>query len=191
MTKRFFKLLYVLALIAIALSLPIMLVTSVQWDRIIITSYKAKCISNQQYVVLQGGAVGVPDAYDEIFLNSNENRTAIKEQLNFYCKYYDEIQPHIVAYNEAESFAEQAAANARFAQFGKSVGRANVYAYPELFELEPVGDETRLYELYNPLVGWLTGVILAFLLLQVVRMCYVYVVFGKVVWHPFRKIESN
>lgn len=189
MTKRFFKLLYALALIAIALWFVIYVLTSIRWDMVVNTSYKAKCNSNNQYVVLQGAPVGVADVMDEGYLNSEENRTAIKEQLNFYCKYYDEIQPHIVAYNEAKTRSEQVAANLNFTQFEN--GKDKVYAYPELYTLEPVSEETRPQEIYNPLLTGLVGAFIAFLLLQIVRICYVYVVFGKLVWHPFRKIERN
>ena len=189
MTKRFFKLLYALALIAIALWLPIYVLSSIQWDMVVLTDYKAKCISNNQYVVLQGGRVGDPDIWNEGYLNSSENRTAIKEQLNFYCKYYNEIQPHIIAYNETKTPAEQVAANQRFVAFENSV--AKVYAYPELYTLDVVSNETRPQEIYDPLITGLVGALMAFLLLQIVRICYVYVVYGKLVWHPFRKIENN
>lgn len=191
MTKRFFKLIYVLTLVAIMLSLPISLLTSIHWNRIVITSYKAKCLSNNQYVVLQGAPVGESNVMDEIYLHSDENRTAIKKQLNFYCKYYDEIQPHILAYNEAENRTDEVAANIRFIQFEESVGRDEMYSYPELYELEVSSEEIHLEEVYQSLSGWLMGAIIAFVLLQIVRICYVYVVFGKVVWHPFRKIEKN
>ena len=185
MTKRFFKLFYALALIAIALWLPIYVLSSIRWDMLVLTDYKVKCISNNQYVVLQGSKVGNPDIWNEGYLNSSENRVAIKEQLNFYCKYYDEIQPHIVAYNEADTSAEQVAANIRFTQFEN--GKDKVYAYPELYTLEVTNEETRPQEIYDPLVTGLVGALIAFLLLQVVRICYVYVVFGELVWHPFRQ----
>jgi hypothetical protein len=189
MTKRFFKLIYTLALISIGLSLPIYIIFSIQWDRITISSYKAKCLSNSEYVVLQGSPIGEATLWEETYLNSSENRIAIKEQLNFYCRYYDEIQPHIVAYNETKTPAEQVAANQRFTTFENSV--VKVYAYPELYTLEPVSEETHLEEVYYPLLTWLICAVIAFLILQFIRICYVYIVFGKVIWHPFKKIETN
>ena len=169
--------------------MPIFVLTSIQFDRIVLSTYKAKCLSNNQYVVLQGDPVGDATTYDEVYLNSSENRVAIMEQLNFYCKYYDEIQPHIIAYNEANTSAEYYNANIRFSQFKDT--KDKVYAYPELYKLEVVSNETHLEEIYYPLLGWLMGAVAAFVLLQIVRMCYVYVVFGKLVWHPFKKIENN
>ena len=165
MTNRFFKLVYVLALIAIALWLPIYVLSSIQWDMLTLTDYKAKCLSNNQYVVLQGGKVGNPDIWNEGYLNSSENRTAIKEQLNFYCKYFDEIQPHIVAYNQAKTSAEQYAANMRYRQFENT--KDKVYAYPELYTLEVVSEEKRPQEIYDPLITGLVGALMAFLLLQI------------------------
>lgn len=189
MTKRFFKLLYTLALVAIALWLPIYVLASIQWDMVVLTDYKARCLSNNQYVVLQGAPVGGAEIWNEGYLNSSENRTAIKERLNFYCKYYDEIQPHIIAYSETRIPAEQVAANQRFLAFENSVQK--VYAYPELYTLEVAGKETRPQEIYDPLITGLVGALMAFLFLQIVRICYVYVVYGKLVWQPFRKIEDN
>lgn len=189
MTKRFFKLAYVLALIAIAVWLPIYVLSSIQWDMVTLSSYKAKCLSNNQYVVLQGAPIGDAEIWNEVYLNSSENRTAIMERLNFYCKYYNEIQPHIVAYNETKTLAEQRDANIRFVEFEKT--KDKVYAYPELYTLETVSAETHLEEIYNPLLVGLVGAIAAFLILQFVRICYVYIVFGKVVWHPFAKIKNN
>jgi hypothetical protein len=140
-------------------------------------------------VVLQGGKVGDAEIWNEGYLNSSENRTAIMEQLNFYCKYYDEIQPHIVAYNQANTSAEQVAANILFTQFEN--GKEKVYAYPELYTLEVVSEETRPQEIYDPLLSGLLGALMAFLLLQVIRICYVYVVYGKLVWHPFKKVDLS
>lgn len=188
MLKRFFKLLYVLALASIALSLPIFLLTSIEWDKVVITSYKAKCLSNNQYVVLQGAPVDEADVVGEIYLNSSENRIAIREQLNFYCKYYDEIQPYIVAYNNVKTRADEFTENLRFVQFKDS--KEKTYAYPELYKLEAVKNETQLQEIYNPITDWLIGAFIFFVLLQFIRICYVYVVYGKLIWHPFKNIEN-
>lgn len=189
MTNRFFKLIYVFALIAIGLSFPIFILSEMRFDSIVLTDYKAKCLSNNQYVVLQGGKVGEPDIWNEVFLNSNENRTAIKEQLNFYCKYHDEIQPHIVAYNETKTPTEQYDANIRFNEFRSS--KDEVYAYPELYTLEVVDEQFQPYELFSPIIDWLIYAVLTFLILQIARMSYVYVVFSEIVWHPFRQHKNK
>lgn len=81
-------------------------------------------------------------------------------------------------------------ANAGFFTFREGV-ISNVYAYPPLYKLEVVDETTQLSEIYLPLISWLIGAAFVFLLLQIARMCYVYVVFGKVVWHPFREIDTN
>ena len=188
MAKRLFKLLYMLAVITIAVWLPAYVLSEIQWDMVVLSSYKAKCLSNNQYVVLQGAPVGEATIWEEDYLNSSENSTVIREQLNFYCKYYDEIQPHIIAYNETKNFSEQYAANIHFTEFEKTKGK--VYAYPELYKLETVSEETRPQEIYNPVIAGFVGAVAAFILLQIIRICYVYVVYGKVVWRPFKSPEN-
>ncbi len=185
MSKRFFKLLYVLSLITIGLGLVVLLLTSIRFDRVVTSSYKAKCLSNNQYVVLQGSPVGEAVVLDEIYLESSENRTAIMEQLNFYCKYYDEIQPHIVAYSKAKILSEEYTANLRFTQFENS--KEKVYAYPELYKLEVVKNYTNLNEILNPLIDSFSVAVFAFILLQILRVSYVYTVFGEIVWNPFKQ----
>lgn len=189
MTKRFFKLLYTLILIAIVIWLPIHVLSSIRWDTVVLSSYKAKCLSNNQYVVLQGSSVGDITIWDEDYLNSSESHTTIKEQLNFYCKYYDQIQMHIATYNEAKTPSERVSANQRFVAFENS--KDKVYAYPELYKLETVNEEFRPQEIYNPILDGVVFAAIAFTLLQIIRVCYVYVVYGKLVWHPFKNIQDK
>lgn len=185
MAKRFFKLLYILTLIGIAISMPIYLLSSIQFDKIVISSYKAKCISNGEYVVLQGAPRGLAWVFDEISLNDSIY-SETKKDLNFYCKYSASIEPYIAEYIESETREERTAANIHFFNFRDSV-ISNVYSYPPAYTLELIGEETHLYELYSPIVVWLLGATLAFVILQFLRMCYTYIVFGKVVWHPFKQ----
>ena len=189
MSKRFFKLLYVLALIAIGLSLPIYLLTSIQFDAITRTTYKAKCLSNDQYVVLQGSQIGEAYEFDEFTLNDTIYNDT-KRSLNFYCKYYDAVQPYIVAYTESKTNADIVKSNTSFFNFREGA-ISNVYSYPALYNLEVVSEITQLNEIYNPIINWLIYALFFFVILQIVRMCYVYVVFGKVVWHPFKSIKTN
>lgn len=189
MTKRFFKLLYVLALIALALSLPIYLLVNIHTDAIVRTTYKAQCLSNSQYVVLEGSQAGEAYQFDEFTLNDTIYNDT-KKTLNFYCKYYDAVQPYIVAYTESKTNADIVKANANFFSFRESA-ISNVYSYPPLYKLEVVSEITQLNEIYNPIIEWFIYAVFFFIVLQIIRMCYVYIVFGKVVWHPFRKIETN
>jgi len=189
MTKRLFKLLYVFALIAIALWLPIFILTSIDYKSIVWTSYKAKCLSNDQYVVLQGSAENDAWVFDE-FSYDDTIYNDIKRDLNFYCKYYTQIQPHIVAYNQAQTIEAEVLANQEFFTFKQGV-IDSVYAYPASYKLEVVENEFQPYKILDPIITGLIGAFVAFVLLQIIRMSYVYVVFGKVVWYPFRKIENK
>ncbi len=187
MTKRFFKLLYVLALIALALSLPITLLINIHPDEIVRTTYKAKCLSNNQYVVLEGSPLNEAYEFDEFILNDT-TFSDTKQTLNLYCRYYDQIQPYITEYVESKTPAETRKANADFFTFRNSV-ESSVYSYPALYSLEVVSNITQWNVIYNPIIGWFVCALLAFIVLQALRMCYVYVVFGKVVWHPFKRLD--
>lgn len=187
MTQRFFKLLYVLALAGIVLSLPIYLLATIQTDAIVRTTYQAKCNSNGEYVVLQGSKLGEAYQFDEFVLNDTIFSDT-KDTLNFYCKYFDEIQPHVVVYTQTKTPAETLEANSDFFAFRES--KPEVYAYPQLYTLETVSEITQWNQVYNPIIEWLLTAIALFILLQFVRMCYVYVTFGKVVWHPFKSVSN-
>ena len=184
MTNRFFKLLYVFALIAIGLWLPIYIFSSIDYEDIVWTSYKAKCLSNNQYVVLQGSSANDAYVFDEVYYNDTVFND-LKKDLNFYCKYYDAIQPHIIAYNQTRTTQEQVRANQEFFTFKEGVV-GSVSSYPMLYKLEVAKNEFQSYRIYDPISVGFFGALAAFILLQIVRMSYAYVVFGAVVWHPFR-----
>ena len=186
MAKRFFKLLYIIILIGIGLSFPLYILTSIEFDEIVISSYKAKCLSNNEYVVLEGDSQAY--VFNEITLEDTIYSNT-KEDLNFYCKYYDSVQPYVLSYIRAKNTAEQVDANKGFFNFKESVIN-NVYSYPALYKLEVVSEETNLYRIYGPLVEWFAVALFVFILLQILRMCYVYIVFGEVVWHPFKHIKK-
>ncbi|TSD05361.1 MAG: hypothetical protein Greene07147_682 [Parcubacteria group bacterium Greene0714_7] len=185
MIHRFFKLFYILSLLAIIVSLPLSILY-IPFDGVVTTSYKAKCISNGQYVVLQGAPANEPYVFDEMFLNSPMFGN-LKQDLNFYCKYYDEIQPYIAQYLEA---GDKVQANKNYFTF-KNKAISSVYTYPELYKLEIVSEKTEWYKIYGPLVGWLGGSLLFFLLLQLLRVSYTYVRFGELVWNPFRSRKET
>ena len=189
MTKRFFKLLYAFALIAIGLWLPIFILTSIDYESVVWTSYKAKCLSNNQYVVLQGSPENFAYVLDRVSYNDTTYNDT-KRDLNFYCKYYTDIQPHILAYNEAGTREAQVRANQEFFTFKESV-LDTVFEYPMLYELEIVEKEFQSYQIYSPIGTGIFGALVAFILLQIVRMSYVYIVFGKVVWHPFKQQKKD
>lgn len=182
MIKRLFKLLYVIALIVIVLSLPIYLLSEISFDQIVVSTYKAKCLQNGKYVVLQGGSE--PYTFDEIGLEDQIFQN-VRQDLNFYCRYYDQIQPHITSYLNSNTLEETRNANINFSNF-KSPVISSVYSYPELFNLEEVSSETRYYEVYGPVIAWLIYAIFAFITIQILKICYIYIVFGKVIWHPFK-----
>lgn len=183
--RRFSKLLYVFALILLSLSTVFYFVTATRFDAVVRTTYKARCVSNGEYVVLQGSPRGEAYVFDEFVLNDTTFiPDGVKTTLNFYCRYFDENQAHIAAHNESKNRAEEMAANLNFWRFREEKG--NVPSFPALYELEVVGEEFQPNQILIPLMDSILGAALVFILLQIVRMSYLYVFFGKVVWHPFR-----
>jgi hypothetical protein len=189
MAKRFFKLLYVIALIGIVVSLPIYVLSSAHFDRVVITSYKAKCNLSNNYVVLEGSQLNDPYIFDEIILNDS-TYSDTKKTLNFYCQNYDAVQPYVIAYANSKTREEQVTANKNFFNFQEKV-MPSVYTYPPSYQLEEVSHETHLYEIYSPIIDWALGAILAFIVLQIIKICYVYVTFGEIVLHPFKQHKKK
>lgn len=190
MKKRFLKLIYIIALLGIVIFIPIYILSSIEFDKVVISSYKAKCLFNNEYVVLQGNQLYQPYVFDEIRLNDT-TWSDIEKDLNFYCKYYNDIQPHIIAYTESRTRAEQVKANKEFWNFRENV-ISSVSSYPPLYKLEEVSKKTNLYfQIFAPIISGFVFALIMFVILQIIRMCYVYVVFGKVVWHPFKSLINK
>jgi hypothetical protein len=188
MTKRFFKLIYTISIIILVLSMPVYLLININFDNIIVSTYKARCNSNDKYVVLEGASFGESYEFDEFVLNDTIYSDT-KKQLNFYCKYYDQVQPYVISYANSKTIQDEINANIEFFNFKDSV-YDNVYSYPPLYSLEETRKDYRWNELYGPMVVWFFGALGIFAVLQVFRMCYVYVVFGEIVWHPFRQTRK-
>lgn len=184
MIQRFFKLIYVAALLAVGLFLVGYPLTTINYDRIVITTYKAQCLSNNKDVVLQGMKPGEIYEFDEIVYKDNIF-SDVNGTLNFYCKYYDEIQPYIAIYNNATTVAERQAANTNYFEFRLGI-KSGVSPYPNLYRLVPVSEDTNYNEVLSPLIEALMIAISWFVLLQLARIAYIYIVFGEIVWHPFK-----
>lgn len=135
---------------------------------------------------MQGSGYKEYYTFSEIILDSEALYDLdTKQTLNLYCKYYDEIQPHIAAYINSNTSFEKRLANIKFFEFRDSVA-SNVSSYPATFQIEEVSRETQWFQLYGPIVDSLTIIFLGFIILQILKISYVYIVFGKIVWHPFR-----
>ena len=190
MAQRFFKLIYTLSLVALILSFPLYYISSFRSDLLYDITYKAKCISNGKFVVLEGAKENEIYEINKFTLDHPiAPEYDDKRLLNFYCKYYDEVQPYIIAYNKSTSRGEEVSVNQNFYTF-QNVVITQVSLYPPLYELVIVKKELQQYQLYGPIIDWLLYAVSAFLLLQVMKICYVYVVFGRIVFHPF-KSSSN
>lgn len=191
MVQRFFKLIYTLSLVTLILSFPLYYISSFRSDLLYATTYKAKCISNGKFVVLEGSRENEIYEINKFTLDYPiAPEYDDKRLLNFYCKYFDEVQPHIVAYNKSTSREEQINVNQNFYTFQNSV-ITQVPSYPPLYELVIVKKELQKYRIYDPIIDWLLYAVSTFLLLQVMKICYGYVVFGRIVFHPFKSANSK
>ena len=188
MLNRLFVLLYIIGAAGLVLFIPIYSLANINFDRIVISDFKAQCNDNGQYVVLQGSQPDEHMVMSEDYLK--DQGSTFKKQLNFYCQYYSDIQPHIQRYLASKDLRDRAQANIEFNKFEDSVWNS-VNSYPELYQLIEVSKKNN----YSELSAILSAIILAvvgFIILQVLRMSYLYVVFNKVVWHPFRlPVKSN
>lgn len=188
MFERFSKVINTLALLGILGSIPLFFITSFDAEEFIIDTYQVRCIDNGSFITLQGGVVGEPDTWTERQLDMfrdgmrNPGFDYTTQNLNFYCLYYDDIQPYIYSYTLSE---DKVAANMRYAEFKKSV-IDSVDRYPELYDKVLVDSERQMYVLTNALAIASVFPLILFLLLQMVRIIIVYVVYGEMVWNPLR-----
>lgn len=187
MIFRFFVVLYVICLLAIVGWWIYAFPTNVHLSEARISNYQAKCISNDRYVILQGGST--PYEFAEKDLKTTEFSDT-PQDLNFYCKYYDQIQPHIQTYINAKSLNEKYEANTAFHTFEQSVGRYSVSRTPALYNLETTRVENNYTVVLLSALGIFLGGVVFFLVLQILRMIYLYITFGEIIWHPFRKPKT-
>ncbi len=181
MWQRFFITVYFLLHIPL-LVIPIYAVTENRfWEDLGMHDYKVKCLNNNQYVVLQGSLVDTPDIVSDQLLQG-EFGIETKQNLRFYCAYYNEIQPHIQAYREAKTRDDQVRANKVFFQFQES----KQPVFFENYQLEVVETKNNWAPFWNMLFEGVFGTLLYYALLQVARIIYTYIVLGKIVWHPYR-----
>jgi len=177
MWHRFFITLYFLFHIPILL-IPLFAMRGVE----IVREYKTRCLNNNQYVVLQGSPTDLPDIVSNSLLNGAFG-TETENNLRFYCAYYDEIQPHIVAYRNARSEEERVRANLAFEAFRNSRPRV----FSENYTLEVV--KTYYNHLFNAIEVSIIAMILYYFLLQILRFIYMYVATGKIIIHPYRNLH--
>ena len=189
MLHRFFKLLYVLALIAIAVSIPVFLVAEIEYSKIVVTTYKVRCLNSDEHLVLYGSQI-----FSE-FVIGGKNSDSWNKKFNFHCQYYDSLLNSnsllkVANYFEEEDLIERLRDYKEFSAFEKKIV-LNTASYPEHFTLEPISDEIQWHQIFMPLIELFSGLLIAFLFLQFLRMSYVYIVFGRVVWHPFKDKQKT
>jgi len=150
--------------------------------------YQVRCDANNEVVVLQGETKGVPYSFDDTNLNSRDYRIGAEETARFYCTYYDQIQFHINAYVEASKpGGNTVVANQEYFEFKNSVPET----YRTNYTFEKVGEDNDYYQLWAAIIGFFVTLVGWYLLLQIARIIYQYIAFGRFNWHPYRKISKD
>lgn len=175
MWHRFFKLVYGILLAGIIVFIPINFIINSSNYSYRFVQYKVKCSHNNKYVVLQGSKLDEYATYS--------NATLDKREMNFYCKFYSEIQFYIADYLRSNNKIQS---NLDYFDF-KAKNINKVGYYPELFTVEKQYDEF-FYRgtIFDPLLVSLTLGGIFFVGLQVLKNFYTYIKFGTWTIHPFR-----
>lgn len=181
MWHRFFKLIYLILLIGILLFTCVYYIKDFIRQERIYTEYKVKCIDNGKYIVLEGSENLAPLVTS---MASFDLETTRKEY-NFYCKFYDEMQPYIMKSFERKLTAQDITNYFYF----RTEKIKQISNYPELFILEKQPHNKDYYYYYvivNPLLDALINIGGLFILSQFLKNFYTYIKFGEVTFHPFR-----
>ena len=185
MLHRFFVLLYVLANVyVVTFSIGIAYDETNFLADLSNTVYQVRC-DNGELVVLQGTLDGSPVTYDDRYLERNDGNT-FRSKLRFYCANYEEIQYHINAYAAAVTPAERQRALTEYRSFEDS----QVDTVVQNYTLEEIESDSSARSFFTFLLLAVSLLIGQWLILQVLRIAYLYVVFGKLVWHPYRKLSD-
>lgn len=179
MLKRFAVVLYIFLNILI-LFIPISLFLNPSVS-LIEHTYQARCIKNGKLVVLQGTIDNSPATYTKSYLN--DYRFDPEKDLRFYCNNYDEIQKHIENYKNAKNVNEEIKATLIYREFEKNAPTTNYKNYS--LELINTSYSFLWFTLFTSMIYTLG----AFLLLQIIRIIYQYIVFGSFTWHPYKQIN--
>ena len=178
--KRLVNVIYLLAHIPIIFIIVYALASSKYWNYIDVVTYQARCKDNNQLVVLQGSRDGSPYHFTNKDIESYPSDNL--ETVRFYCKYYDQVQELKEQYVKAKSFDEETAANKAYWAFNESVPRS----YDDNYILEEIASKSDYSYFWSNLLFGIAITLGYFAFLQVVKIIYQYVVFGKFSLHPYK-----
>lgn len=181
MLHRFANVLYIFLHLPL-LYLPFVgLQESRYWEYLNVNTYEGICVSNNEPVVLQGTTDGTTYQFTDTDIDYGEGR--VEETLRFYCSNYDEAQRFIDLYRDS---ADKLSANQAFWDFRES---AVVSPYQN-YRLQVVNEESDYFMFWNGIFSGVTYMVIYYVVIQVIRIIYQYIVFGVFVWHPYRKAKK-
>jgi len=161
------------------LLIPIYLIDQSDFNLKDINTYRARCTSNNQLVVLQGTTNGSAYTFSQGIYDDPRSET--DNDLRFYCSNYDQVQKHIEEYKLANTREEQIEANKAFFKFQQTVPTTLNNNY----NLEIVSTDN--YS--TPISTFLLQIVLSisgyYVFLQLVRIMYQFIGFGYFSWKPY------
>ncbi len=110
-----------------------------------------------------------------------------KKRIRFYCQYYDEIQTHIEVYKRAEGdVSSEVEANKEFFRFSNEIEDRNLVTETKNYNLVLVNEKYDYTRVHGAVIDQVTFLILYYLVIQIIKVAYQYVVFGNINFHPYR-----
>lgn len=186
MAHRFFVVLYAFLHIPLLFSFMVFSDNHI-WSNLNNDVYQVRCTSNNQVVILQGATDGSPYTFDDINLSAPSYKKDIEENSRFYCAHYNEVQKHVAAYVESlKPGGNTVIANQEYFEFKLSAPKT----YYKNYTHEVIGTDNSYYQLWNAVFEFFILLIGGYLLLQLARIIYQYIAFGKFNWRPYKKIEK-
>ncbi len=191
MLQRFAVVIYIFLHLAILVAVTYEVGDSYAWNTIGVEYFNVRCNENGKLVVLQGASE--PHEFGGHLYKTRYSNAVSRnwfdqeeETMRFYCKHYDEIEKHIVAYQQASNGSERYEANLAYRSFSD----ANIAPIYTNYKLELIRVENDWLNLFYSFLGWVGYALFLFGLLQLVRIIYQYIVHGAFRWHPYRQLKK-
>jgi len=179
-TSKIVFLIYIFLHIPLFMIFVLFIVKSQFWNDFNVHTYQVRCSKNGELVVLYGTTDNSPYTFNgKLITNSFLEE---RKDLNFYCNNYDEINKYIEQYKNAKSVDKKTEIDLNYLAFKKNASTTNEQNYT----LRVVDTKTDLTSLYVGIKNALIYMFMYFLVLQVTRIIFHYILSGKIIWHPYK-----
>lgn len=150
------------------------------WNDFNVHTYQVRCSKNGKLVVSFGTIDNSPYTFSgKLITNSFWEE---RKDLKFYCNNYDEIQKYIENYKNAKSINEKTDINLSYLSFKKNAPMTNEQNYT----LRVVDTKTDFTSLFIGIKNALIYMFIYFIMLQVVKIIFQYILSRKIIWYPYK-----